>query len=63
MHGNLEDDDTSCMSDWGGSMTPPLSDSENDILVSQCVAPQRKGVQNEIDLFVEDYGKFSQFDV
>lgn len=61
MDDTIEGDDASCMSDWGGSMTPPLSDSENDILVSQCVAPQRKGFQNEPELFVEDYGKFAQF--
>ena len=60
MHSNLEDDDdTASISDWGGSLTPPLSDDESDVQLSQCVAPQRKDSPNEHDILLDNCGKFS----
>ena len=56
----LDDDDANFMSDWSGSMTPPVSDAEDDILVSQCVAPPRKEIQNQVNSPLGDDGRHSR---
>lgn len=39
---NHDDEAAFYMSDWSGSITPPLSDAEEEFPVSQCVVPVRK---------------------
>ena len=38
----IDAEDQGDFSDWGGSITPPLLDSEDEVIESQCVAPIRK---------------------
>eukprot|EP00112_Aurelia_sp_Birch-Aquarium-sp1_P009479 Seg2079.2 transcript_id=Seg2079.2/GoldUCD/mRNA.D3Y31 product="Protein MMS22-like" protein_id=Seg2079.2/GoldUCD/D3Y31 len=38
----IDHNDQDCFSDWGGSITPPLLESEDEVVESQCVAPIRK---------------------
>ena len=53
----IESDDDTYVSDWSGSATPPLLDTEDDILASQCVVPQRKVPHNELDVLADASGK------
>ena len=38
----IDDENQDGFSDWGGSITPPLLDNEDEVIESQCVAPIRK---------------------
>ena len=53
----IESDDDTYISDWSGSATPPLLDTEDDLIASQCVAPQRKVPHNEFDILADAIGK------
>lgn len=50
MEENPDNEDANFMSDWSGSMTPPLSDMEDELPVSQCVSPVRSEYLHQLDV-------------
>ncbi|XP_065057669.1 protein MMS22-like isoform X2 [Rhopilema esculentum] len=46
--------DANVLSDWSGSMTPPLMESDDEILESQCVVPLQKKNFEDISIIAKE---------
>ena len=58
---DLREQDANVLSDWSGSMTPPLMESDDEIIESQCVVPLQKKNFEGISIIAKENGLLNLF--